>query len=63
MALALTIAVEGALNINRGLSEQHGLLDCFGGAEAVGALLFVWPRRDHGSCGSCTGAGGSPQRP
>jgi hypothetical protein len=44
MALALIIAIEGALNINRGLSEQHGLLVCFGGAETVGVLLFVWPR-------------------
>jgi hypothetical protein len=44
VALALIIAVEGALNVSRGFSEQHGLLACFGGAEAVGALLFMWPR-------------------
>ena len=44
IALALIIAVEGVLNVNRGFSEHHGLLVCFGVAEAIGALFFVWQR-------------------
>lgn len=44
IALALILAVEGALNVERGVSEQHRLLVCFGIAEAVGALFFVWQR-------------------
>jgi hypothetical protein len=45
VTLALIIALEGALNVTRGLSgERDFLLVCFGAAEAVGALFFVWPR-------------------
>jgi len=45
VALALIIAVEGAINLVHGLSAQEDLqLVAFGTAEAVGALVFIWPR-------------------
>jgi hypothetical protein len=45
VALGLLIALEGALNLAHGFAGERDLqLIAFGGAEAAGALLFLWSR-------------------
>jgi hypothetical protein len=45
LALGLLIALEGASNLFHGAATDRDLqLIAFGAAEAVGAVLFLWPR-------------------
>ncbi|MGH7426843.1 MAG: hypothetical protein ACREMW_13860 [Gemmatimonadales bacterium] len=45
LALGLILAVEGVLTLIHGLSVHNAPhLIAFGAVEAIGALLFIWPR-------------------